>query len=728
MKIILRLVFFVLLTIFSFIIYISFIGIETTRFNNQIQSKIQNINKNLNIELKEVKIIFNPLKFNLSAKTIGPKIFYQRNFLEIENIKTSVSIRSLFKDEFSIEMLDISTKSIEIKDLISFTRSFYRKPELILLEKLIKIKGYVIADISLKFDNEGNLKDNFIIKGFVRDTKFNLSKDYDIEKLDFIFNLEKNHFTFRDLKLKINGFNLKSEKIITSKYQNKFLFEGDFENKALVLDEKDIDNLKSIFNFNFDLKKIDFSSKNKFSFYLNKNLQTDKIKLSSKINIEEASFLNNTNLKKIFPEIKDEIILKNNEINFDYQENFFLIKGSGNISIQKSKDFISYKLEKKKDLLFFDNSLKIKDGPFLLDFLNFKKDLGKETIIEIVGNKKKDNQLLLNSITIKEDNNNIRIKNLVIDKNKIVNDFDSINLDYLDKDNQKNLIKIFKRDNYHILNGEYFNADNLIENILDNDKKSNFLIKNLRIKLNINQVRLDKEFKLNDLTGELIFKDQKLFNANLKGNFSDNKKMNFVAKSNENNKITTFTIDHAKPIVKRYKFIKGFEGGLLDLYNLKNDNISKSTLKIYDFKLKELPTLTKILTLASLQGIADILKGEGIRFNEFEMNFENKDNIMTINEIYAIGPAISILMDGYVEKNKLISLRGTLVPATTINKAIGSIPVLGKILVGSKTGEGVFGVSFKIKGPPKNLDTSVNPIKTLTPRFITRTLEKIKNF
>ena len=51
---------------------------------------------------------------------------------------------------------------------------------------------------------------------------------------------------------------------------------------------------------------------------------------------------------------------------------------------------------------------------------------------------------------------------------------------------------------------------------------------------------------------------------------------------------------------------------------------------------------------------------------------------MTIEEIYAIGPAISILMDGYVEKNKLISLRGTLVPATTINKFIGSLPVLGK--------------------------------------------------
>ena len=67
-----------------------------------------------------------------------------------------------------------------------------------------------------------------------------------------------------------------------------------------------------------------------------------------------------------------------------------------------------------------------------------------------------------------------------------------------------------------------------------------------------------------------------------------------------------------------------------------------------------------------------------------------------------------------------------MVPATTLNKVVGSIPFLGNILVGSKTGEGVFGVSFKIKGPPKELKTTVNPIKTLTPRFIVRAVEKMK--
>ena len=124
--------------------------------------------------------------------------------------------------------------------------------------------------------------------------------------------------------------------------------------------------------------------------------------------------------------------------------------------------------------------------------------------------------------------------------------------------------------------------------------------------------------------------------------------------------------------------------------------------------------------------MADLLTGEGMRFTDFEMSFSNQKGLTTIEEMYAIGPAVSILMDGYIESKKLVSLRGTLVPATTINRTIASIPLIGKILIGDKIGEGVFGVSFKVKGSPKNLKTSVNPIKTLTPRFITRTLEKIK--
>ena len=84
------------------------------------------------------------------------------------------------------------------------------------------------------------------------------------------------------------------------------------------------------------------------------------------------------------------------------------------------------------------------------------------------------------------------------------------------------------------------------------------------------------------------------------------------------------------------------------------------------------------------------------------------------------------MLEGYVDKGKIVSLSGVLVPATKLNSFIASIPIVGDILVGKKTGEGVVGVSFKMKGPPKDIKTTVNPIKTLTPRFIVRAIEKMK--
>ena len=405
-----------------------------------------------------------------------------------------------------------------------------------------------------------------------------------------------------------------------------------------------------------------------------------------------------------------------------------MVNGYGDIILQGNKDNLSYSFEKKNDELKFKTNLKIKKNPLIIDVLNYKRDNDNEAKITLNGIKDKNNIINIKLFSLEEADNKIISKNLILDKNSQLIDLESIDLNYVDIENKINLIKVFKKNKEYYLNGKFFNVNNLIESLLNlKEKKSFFLKKNFKLNIDIDEIRLDEESILRKFSGNLVFNHNKVTNADLIGNFSQNKKFKFTIRTNEEkNKITTIYADNAKPIVKRYKFIKGFDEGELDFYSINNGADSTSTIKIYNFRLKELPMLTKILTLASLQGIADILSGEGIRFDEFEMKFRNKKNLMTIDEIYAIGPAISILMEGYVEKNQLISLRGTLVPATTINKFIGSLPVLGKILVGSKTGEGVFGVSFKIKGPPKELETTVNPIKTLTPRFITRTLEKIK--
>ena len=299
--------------------------------------------------------------------------------------------------------------------------------------------------------------------------------------------------------------------------------------------------------------------------------------------------------------------------------------------------------------------------------------------------------------------------------------------------NQKlNNIKFQKKnDNRYKLTGSEFDAQSIISNYLKEENTNNIFERfeniNAKISVQLNNIFIDKNSKLTNLVGEVSLKKNDVISAEIRSKINNKNDFSLSIKTNSRDeKVTNLFIEEPEPFIKNYKFIKGFTEGKLSYGSIEKNNETKANLKIFDFKVQDVPVLAKLLTLASLQGIADILTGEGIRFNEFEMNYESNQSLTNINEMYAIGPAISILMEGYIDRNELTSLRGTLVPATTINKTISKIPLLGNILVGKKVGEGVFGVSFKIKGPPKDLKTSVNPIKTLTPRFITRTLEMLK--
>ena len=722
MKIISRLILTLFFIILMFIAYLSIFGIETKRFNNKIINKLKSFDRNLDIQLKTIKIVLDPLSFEINAKTIGSRLINNNKLIEIESLKTKISLKALIDNQFSIENLEVSTKSTSLSDFISFARSLNQSPELYIFDKIIK-KGFLIADIKIEFDTQGKIKDNYKINGFIKDGKLSFNDKYIINKLNFIFELEKDKLVFKDTNFKLDNLDFYSNNLTVKNTENKFFIKGEIDHQKFDLAGPQLDSFKSFFG-KIKVKELVFNSKNIFSFNLSKKLKLNNLKIVSKINLTKLSILNDLSLEDFFPKIKDKIYLSDNNLEIEYKKEKLSIIGDGKILLQDNDDEISYKIEKINDDFKLESVFKINENPLILNLLNYEKK--KDATINIRGSIK-DNKYFVNSFILKEENNSFSLKNLRFSKNNQIKKIDQLDLNYLDKEGQKNSLSLLRKDKEYILKGSYFNVDNLLENILNNENENSKILDiNNLLKIDINKVGIDKDNYLSNLKGTLVLKEQQIVKGKLEGFFSEDEKLKLTVNTNGNDKVTTLFLDQAKPIVRRYKFIKGFEEGKLDFFSTNNGVESSSTLKIYNFKLKELPGLTKVLTLASLQGIADILSGEGIRFDEFEMNFRNKKDLITIDEIYAIGPAISVLMNGYIEKNRLISLRGTLVPATTINKFIGSLPVLGDILVGSKTGEGVFGVSFKIKGPPKKLETTVNPVKTLTPRFITRTLEKIR--
>ena len=720
-------IFFIVLTVIT----LQF-GLETEKFNDLFIKQAKNYNENLNLDIKKIKIYLNINELTnpkIEVRTENPILILGEKKVELKSIKTKIGVLSYFKDKFIIENFTILTKNNKISDLISIAA--LQKPSIIIYNAFLK-EGYANVYGSINFDENGKIiKSNFT--GKIKDTKIKFNEKYNFKNINFDFSYNIKKTVIENASLDYKNLKFLSDQIYIPRLalDGTVLVQGDVRNEKTSINSNLLINLfENDLNFIKD-QEITLETKNKFSFKLQKG-KIRELAYSSKVYFDNLNLSPELNsLKNYFSNYNNSILLKNNSIKLDYENKNLNIEGESDYSFDSSYDKINYQINIKNNNYDFQTLINFDWNPITIKSINYSKDKNKKSNLKINGSYNK-NKVKFNEINYTEGKNFFEVVDLDLSKDLKIVSFNKVKADYLNENDKKNEFIIEKDINHYNLSGAYFDSYNLINDVLhsDNDKSilDNFKI-NDKTELNIflNKVFLDKENFSEDLLGKVIFKNNKVHNLTLSSKFKNNHKFKLDVKTlNNKEKITSFYSDNAEPFVKHYKFIKGFQNGKIDFYSVKKNNTSKSRLNIFDFKVKEMPALTKLLSLASLQGIADLMTGEGIRFNEFEMNFNNKSKLITIDEIHAIGPAISILMSGYIESEKLVSLRGTLVPATTLNKIIGSLPLIGNILVGEKVGEGVFGVSFKIKGPPKDLKTTVNPIKTLTPRFITRTLEKAK--
>ena len=728
MKRIIKILIILIISLAAIIVYLSIYGIKTEKFNNEIIKNISKINKKINLSLNEVNYLLNPLNFSINISTKNPKILLEDKSLDLKDITSNISLKSFINNQFSIDDLKISTKEIKIKDLISLARAIKGSPQLFVLDNITKA-GSISANINLMFDLDGEIKKNYQINGAVKKAKFNIFNQVEIDNLNLSFNISNNQLTLSKIETDLNSIKLKSPLIKIEEKKNIFFINGKVINDQQNFDISKLEPILDDWLNNIEIEKIDFNSISSFSFNVNKKLKLNDLKLETNLNLENFEIVKNPlNLKPFLPNYIEQVKFKDHKIKIKLTKDILDIKGDGDIYIGDELEQLSYSIINNDGKIIFDTKLNIKNNPLIINFLDYIKKKDDSSEILLKGIYKKNKELIFKNISITEKNNQILIEDLLLSKNFKIKDLDYVKLDYRNKNDLLNKIELKKNKSNFSIKGKSFDATQLINNSMDDDESSTIFENfNSRFDIKIDTTYINKKDYTKNLFGNFTFKENKLDKLNLASTFSNNKKMNLsIETNNQKETITKFVSNYPEPLIKRYDFIKGFEEGNLNFNSIKKDGISNSVLIIDNFKVKEVPVFAKLLSLASLQGVADLLTGEGIRFTDFEMRYSSQKGLTEIEEMYAIGPAISILMDGYIESKKLVSLSGTLVPATTINRSIASIPLLGKILIGDKTGEGVFGVSFKIKGPPKNLSTTVNPIKTLTPRFITRTLEKIK--
>ena len=715
------LIFFILI---FFITLLSTKGIETNRFNNLISKKINYTNNNLNLELSTVKFKLDLKEVSLFLETEEPKIDYRNMIIPAKNIKVYIDFTSLIKSDPNIKKIILIVNQLDIEQLKKISISL--KPSNLTSFVNNKIKeGKLNTELEIYLDNN-NLFTNFIARGTVSNLKTELISNIDLNKINFSFFADKTDVLIKDisgetgpikikegdLKLKLSSdISIEANFISNIKYNNKIT-----NYKNLI---KNLQYAKNIVSLEADLN-------NSILINLDKTYKVKKYEYKNNGKIEKINFDFEKSLKNDFLGKKvEQLHLTKSEIKTNFNSKNNTIFFSGKYSLNGGNSLLF-----NIDNMIEGNSLKLKldaeyDEPIDIELINYKKP--KKNIVNFSINleKQKDN-VKIKKISLIEGNSLISAEDMRFNKDNLLS-FKNILVKTTKKGKKNNDFSISYKKKISI-KGNKFDASNLSK-ILNRKTTNNKLVKinkNIEIDFENIIVPLSKNLKNFKLIGKI--EKGKFVKISSKGDFGGNNFLDISMKENKTNQKKYLEIysDLTAPLLTEYSFFKGLTGGKLLYTSVIEKGNSTSKLKIENFKVINAPGMVKLLSLADLGGLADLAEGEGLSFDVLEINMEKNKDILNLNEILALGPSISVLMEGYQDQDGLTSIRGSLVPAKTLNNIISKIPILGDIIIPKEVGEGLFGISFKMKGPPGKIKTTINPIRTLTPRFIQKIVDRNK--
>ncbi len=719
-----KLILFLIFTTSILIILLSTIGINTNKFNNLITEKIEQSNKDINLNLNKINFKLDIKELSLFLETRNPNLRYKEVIVPTDNIKVYIDFKDLILQKLKIKKINFSVSNLDILQLKKIATVFKPSNFKSFINNNIK-KGKFSSDIEFYFDDNNNIY-NFIAKGDILEAALKIKDDLLINKINLNYFADNQDILIKNVFGEIDKIKI-LEGDLRVKLSNEIQLQSNFTTD-LKLNQQLAKKYYSIFKKNEFIKnitKLETILSNNLSMNFDETLKIKKFNFSSEgeVSILNYKFKNPISSEFLKNDIKTlKIINSKLKSNYSSQNSGMDIEGKYTINDKDYQNFyLKNQISKNSNIIKFDLDYY---NLINLDFLNYLKSDGSPSKIssEII---KKNESFLIKKFKLIENKTSLEIKNLKFKNLNFISIEDLIVKTYKDKKKNNDFkINIGKK---IVISGSHFDATNFSKIFNKKNNKNQFKNINKEIAIDIENVIAPLSDNLKNFKLIGFIKKGKFKKLSAKGDFGNKRYLDISLKDEANKKYLEVFSDLPQPLLTEYNFFKGLTGGTLLFTSVFDEISSNSKLKIENFKVKNAPGMIKLLSLADLGGLADLTRGEGLSFDVLEISISKEKNLTKFDEIFAVGPSISVLMDGYQERNGLTSLRGTLVPAKNLNKLISKIPVIGEIVVPKEVGEGLFGISFKIKGPKGKVKTTINPIRTITPRFIQKIIDRKKN-
>ena len=575
-------------------------------------------------------------------------------------------------------------------------------------------------------------------------------EDFNIFSID-----EKKISEFKNLKVYIKFLPLVTKrKLVTNKIE---MFEGKIDlplvfSKPLIINSIDLEG------------NLDLSDKEIIIDKFSTSIKEDFYQGTANLNLEETSadgVLTKLSRKKIFYNLD----LNSENMKFSVDKNGFNIEGNATLGqtdiflkgkknyIDLSKFVSKYNLSGKIDENDIEKSFNLKVTPYIKGPIDFNASYfifkGKKERIK-TSNNLKDAELNIPALNIIKykgseaaadidfDFSNEKLKEIkivnykqdnkeakgLVKLSKEFKPYKSLELD-LKNNGKKTSIKILRNKDLNTLDlkGDYLDlSETLKETLIEKQKEDSFLIQLQPVKINLEakEILVGKEKSIFSVDAILKYENKLFKEAELHSKLKNEKEFNLTINPKENSRELVINSNDAGLFLKTFNINKSGKEGEFVLHgeydDTKETHPLNSRVTIRDMRLIKAPTLAKILNLASI-GIVSALSGEGILINKLKSEFVLENGVLNLNKYEAYGPDVGFSNQGKVYlRKKEMDLEGAIIPMVTLNKIIGSIPVLGKILTNER--KGIWSFVYTVKGNLDEPEVRVNPIKTITPGFI----------
>lgn len=246
----------------------------------------------------------------------------------------------------------------------------------------------------------------------------------------------------------------------------------------------------------------------------------------------------------------------------------------------------------------------------------------------------------------------------------------------------------------------------------------------LTVAIELDKVWVDKQRFLTNVSGTFAHRQDiwrtVLFDSKINGktNFDVN-----ILPDDTGNRIMSVTAENAGDVLRFMEIFDNMQGGKLTVQGRYDDAAPerplRGTVKVSNYRVRNAPLMTRVLSIMALTGIVDAMTGEGLNFNELSIPFTHREGEITIEGAKATGASIGFTASGSIYTHAdVLKIDGTVVPAYAVNSLLGKIPLLGNLLTGTEDGGGVFAANFSVSGPIEAPKVSVNPLSALTPGIL----------